>query len=196
MGKSVKRVLSLGLVVMLILQPVCVFASDNNVEIGLQDEYIQNFDEIDFSDGEEDDSFMENDENVADDFLMDETLDENSDVSDIEVDESNMISDEEILISSDEYESVLLNSGTLTSGDYEYTLNDDSTATIVKYCGTSNTVIIPSVLDNHTVTSIGNSAFYNCTNLTKIEIPDNVTEIGARTFEDCKKLSNVKFQNQ
>jgi hypothetical protein len=104
MGKNVKRALSLGVVVALALQSLCVSATDDDVEILTVDEYIQSLDETDFSSGEDEKSFLDNEINVTDDFLIDETLNENNNESDIEVIDSNMTSDEEFLISTeDEY---------------------------------------------------------------------------------------------
>ncbi|MCR4835055.1 MAG: leucine-rich repeat domain-containing protein [Bacteroidaceae bacterium] len=37
----------------------------------------------------------------------------------------------------------------------------------------------------HKVTSIGESAFYNCTGLTSVTIPNSVTSIDNGAFEDC-----------
>ena len=45
-------------------------------------------------------------------------------------------------------------------------------------------LIIPS-----SVTSIGFSAFYNCSRLTSIEIPSSVTSIGALAFSYCSSLT-------
>ena len=41
------------------------------------------------------------------------------------------------------------------------------------------------------VTSIGASAFRDCSNLTSVTIPDNVTTIGKYAFEDCGSLTSV-----
>lgn len=45
------------------------------------------------------------------------------------------------------------------------------------------------------VTSIGDQAFYACTNLTSVAIPDNVTSIGKETFYGCNSLTNVVIEN-
>ena len=52
-------------------------------------------------------------------------------------------------------------------------------------------VNIPIEIDGKSVTSIGSSAFYDCTSLTEITIPDSVTSIGSSAFYDCTSLKNV-----
>jgi BspA type Leucine rich repeat region (6 copies)/Listeria-Bacteroides repeat domain (List_Bact_rpt) len=50
----------------------------------------------------------------------------------------------------------------------------------------SGSYVIPS-----TVTSIGDMAFVNCTNLTGITIPSSVTSIGFSSIQECTKLTSV-----
>ena len=52
-------------------------------------------------------------------------------------------------------------------------------------------VNIPIEIDGKSVTSIGSSAFYDCTSLTEITIPDSVTSIRECAFYDCTSLTEI-----
>jgi len=86
---------------------------------------------------------------------------------------------------------------------------DSSTKTAsVTYCGTygsdyaneyTGNVVIPSSVTyngiTYSVTSIGNSAFRNCSSLTSVTIPKSVTSIERSAFENCSSLTSVTIPN-
>lgn len=56
---------------------------------------------------------------------------------------------------------------------------------------TSAEVEIPSEIENVPVTSVNDRAFYNCTALTSVIIPDTVTEICYMAFQGCISLEAI-----
>ena len=68
-------------------------------------------------------------------------------------------------------------------------LIETATKTLILGCKTS---VIPT---DGSVTSIGNYAFYDCTGLTSITIPDSVTHIGDYAFSYCTGLTSVIIGN-
>ena len=77
-----------------------------------------------------------------------------------------------------------------TSGDYEYEILDDGTAEITDYIGSGGKVNIPSTIDGHRVTSLGERLFQNdSVSITGISIPNSVTNIGNYTFAFCDSES-------
>ena len=53
-----------------------------------------------------------------------------------------------------------------------------------------------SVILPRSITTIGDSAFENCYNLTSISIPDNITNIGHYTFENCINLTAIELPSE
>ena len=66
-------------------------------------------------------------------------------------------------------------------GKMEFKVEEDH-AELVKYTGDDWTVEIPTDIDGVPVTIIGNSAFYNCTYLDELSIPEGITSIGQSAF--------------
>ena len=93
-------------------------------------------------------------------------------------------------------------------GIYYNILSEEGKTVEVTYKGTSDSeysneytgsVTIPSAVTyngtTYSVTSIGNSAFYFCSGLTNIEIPNSVTSIGDVAFSYCSELTNIEIPN-
>ena len=59
----------------------------------------------------------------------------------------------------------------------------------------SGALVIPATYDGKPVTSIGSWAFWKCTSLTSVTIPDSVTSIGNFTFHSCSDLTSVTIGN-
>ena len=55
----------------------------------------------------------------------------------------------------------------------------------------SGAMAIPSIYEGKPVTSIGDWAFYGCTKLTRVKIPDSVTGIGYAAFSKCGSLKSI-----
>ncbi len=77
------------------------------------------------------------------------------------------------------------------SGDYSYTLNRDSTATITQYSGDAEEVIVPGMLDGHPVTAVGDEAFMDLGILRSIVLPEGLLSIGDWAFSGCYSLVSV-----
>jgi len=87
-------------------------------------------------------------------------------------------------------------------GDFGYTTNPDNTIIITNYTGSGGAVAIPDNIEGKTVTILGPFAFYSCTSLTNVTIPNSVTNIvgrnvflGGGAFCGCTSLTNVTIGN-
>ncbi len=78
----------------------------------------------------------------------------------------------------------------LAGAQFTCTTNDGSII-ITGYTGTGGAVTIPDTIARYIVTSIGDYAFYDCTNLTSITIGINVTNVGVAPFDYCSSLTNI-----
>lgn len=84
--------------------------------------------------------------------------------------------------------SVLTISGNTTMQDY--TQSGVTVAPWSEYAGQIKYVVI-----NDGVKSIGKYAFYNCTAMVSVDIPDTVSSVGNSAFKGCKSLKQVVLGN-
>lgn len=81
-----------------------------------------------------------------------------------------------------------------------YIVGENKTVSVIskteKYAGN---IVIPDQVeyngDNYAVTSIAQSAFEGCVEMTSVSIPNSVTVIGESAFEGCTGLSSVVIPN-
>ena len=92
------------------------------------------------------------------------------------------------------------------SGDLYYNITSDTTVEIMyqyelssdNYAGLTTATIPETVTyegTTYSVTSIGEYAFYECTSLTSITIPNSVTSIGEGAFYECTSLTSITIPN-
>ena len=94
-------------------------------------------------------------------------------------------------------------------GGIYYNITDAVNKTVaVTYRGSSSgafyneytgDVVIPESIvsdgETYRVTSIGEEAFYDCSGLTSIEIPNSVTSFGVNAFNGCPGLTSIEIPN-
>ena len=81
------------------------------------------------------------------------------------------------------------------SGDFEYELSEDGTASITGYTGAQSSLDIPSELDGYKVTEIAEYAFSDCRSLKNVTIFDSVLKIGSGAFSGCITLESITIPN-
>src|SRR5688572_22173049 len=69
------------------------------------------------------------------------------------------------------------------------------TAYVTSSPNAAGDIVIASTYQGKPVTSIGAQAFYYCTSLSSITIPNSVTNIGNAAFELCTSLTSVMIPN-
>jgi len=70
-----------------------------------------------------------------------------------------------------------------------------TTGNLSNILNTNKTKYVKLDLSGSTITRIGESAFWGCTNLTSIIIPNSVTSMGGYVFAECINLTSVTIGN-
>lgn len=79
--------------------------------------------------------------------------------------------------------------GSTTNG-FEWVQNCDDTLRIVKYTGSSTSLIIPETINDYAVADIEEKVFSKRNSLLSIEI-NSCGKIGYRAFEECNRLNSI-----
>ena len=87
----------------------------------------------------------------------------------------------------------------VTVNGIKYAIDTPSLTASVISNSYSGNIVIPATFEyggaTYNVTSISDFAFINCSNLTKVSIPDGVTSIGNDAFYGCSGLTSVTIPN-
>ena len=86
-------------------------------------------------------------------------------------------------------ESIIVSEGNIKYHSDNNCLIETESKTLVLGCKNS---VIPT---DGSVTMIGEKAFYHCTTIESIEIPDSITSIGECSFFNCESLVNITIPN-
>lgn len=70
---------------------------------------------------------------------------------------------------------------------------DRGTYSVAKYTGNDTSLIIPYSYRSSPVAAIADRAFYQCTTLNSVELPDSITSIGDYLFYGCTSLEHVNL---
>ena len=78
--------------------------------------------------------------------------------------------------------------------DYTYTIADDK-ATITKYTGSDEEVVVPDTLGGYPVVAIAEKAFRDNLAIKKIKFADSIESVGNLAFYKCQSLVEVNLGN-
>ncbi len=80
------------------------------------------------------------------------------------------------------------------SDDFEYIVSEDnSSVTISAYTGSAKKVVVPSEISGIPVTAIGEAAFQNQTQISKITLPKSIARIEDKAFFGCSALTTINL---
>jgi hypothetical protein len=84
---------------------------------------------------------------------------------------------------------------TITSGDYQYYVNDQGDVSILRYTGAEEALVVPETIDGLTVTEIMQSAFADCYALTDLTLPKTLSGIDVLAFYGIRSLLNINIDS-
>ncbi len=81
--------------------------------------------------------------------------------------------------------------GSSPAEDFTYTVLNGTYCSVTGYTGTDTAVVIPEMLDEYIVQTIGNGMFKNNTTIRSVVIPDTIETMGSDVFSGCTNLLSV-----
>lgn len=82
------------------------------------------------------------------------------------------------------------------NGDtFTYEYDKSTTVIITGFSGNDepHVVTIPATIEDKTVVAIGDEAFFACSNISAVELPEGLTAIGNYAFANCEALKEVRL---
>lgn len=80
-----------------------------------------------------------------------------------------------------------------TSGDYQYSTQDNGMATIERYKGDATELTVPIIVDGRAVTGLSMGAFKQSAALEKVVVPASFRSIPVAAFTGCLSLKEVEI---
>lgn len=77
--------------------------------------------------------------------------------------------------------------------EFKFEIMTDGSARLVKAEGKDKVVSLPDVWNDHPVTAIGEYAFYEQREMTRIRLPRSMKVIGDHAFAECRFLEQIEF---
>lgn len=81
---------------------------------------------------------------------------------------------------------------------YDYEVGEDGNVSLYDFLDGDSfegDLVIPSEIDGHPVTYIGNGCFMSDTGITSITIPKTITDLGSSVFFDCESLTEFRVED-
>ncbi len=91
--------------------------------------------------------------------------------------------------------SIVTTHDSVATPEYVYDVVLTGDAVITDYCGSDDSIFIPSELGGHSVIRIADYAFKDCINLKSVSMWADITEIGDYAFVGCSELSKISIPN-
>lgn len=87
--------------------------------------------------------------------------------------------------------SIIASAESIEKDGFIYEVGENEELTVIGYEGEETKIVIPSEVEEKTVTAIGNDAFKYNNTIEEVVIPDSVKSIGNYAFNSCENLTSV-----